>query len=164
MSAQAVAVDFQRANLHARLRRITEADIRGQASATEAAWLREPGNLVNWLRVLRLIRYEFETHTAKQKRALPPKPVLGGHASREYVEAKREFDAHHARRLHFLQFVNARQEEAVTLLAEHGLTPHSLGTVIDALVHLETILDEGDTDGAHDYLTQLIDRYERDEV
>lgn len=159
----AADVAFSRAPATTRLRAAIEDDIRGKATPQQVLELTRRENLVTWIRVLNTIEHEVEGHIAKSRMGIANlKPINGAQASPAYLAAKRRVEERTAGRLHFLDKVRGKRTEVASLISAAGLTTQTLGTVVDSLVRLEGLLDDDDIDSAHDLVSKLIDRYERE--
>lgn len=117
-------------------------DVKG--GRQHAVWLREPRNLLQWLRGLVVLESDVSARIAEARlRVDALKPLPGEHPTRAYLEALREHDERHGPRVRFRQSVTARLVECRFLLAEQGLaerqTPeHLLATIVRAAEMLET--------------------------
>jgi len=159
-----VQVEFDLAPPTQRLRPLVDADIHSTATPAQVMELKKRENLVTWIRVLNTIEHEIEEHIAKSRLSIAALKPSGGRApSTAYLAAKRRVDERTTARLHVLGHVRAKRAEVASLISAAGLTPHTLGTVIDALVTLEDLIDGGYYQSASDYLSKLIDAYEKDE-
>lgn len=154
---------FDKAPITVTLRSAVEADVKGRATAEQVRLLTQRSNLIPWLRILSQLKSEAEGHTAREsKRLAPLRPEPGTQPSKEYLRLKVEMDQRVANRLLFIESVNSKRNEVALRLSAEALSKQSLGTIIDALVRVEDLLGDGDTDGAHRLLSSLIDVYEMD--
>lgn len=125
-------------------------DVRGLATPVEAAELREPGNLIAWLRALNYAKADVDAHIGDSRLRLQSmSPPSGTAPSPEYILAKREHDERHARRVKFKRGVEQRLEECRYLLDVHAINPRgTYGGMVSNLARIVDLLERDDLESA----------------
>ena len=141
-------------------------DIRGEATPSEAAELREPENLVSWMQALHYAAADIDARIGDAKlrlRTLAPAP--GTQPSPAYLDAKREYDARHARRIRFRAGIEARVDECRFLLNKHLVKPEeTAGYLITVLSKVEDLLDRDEVEGALRLAKNTLDKIDAELV
>lgn len=140
-------------------------DVKSQATPFEARQLREPGNLIAWLRALNQIRADVQAQDADARlRLRPHAPMPGEQPLAHYLELKREYDNRHAGRIRVLRGCEARIGECEYLIERHGLARSTtVAGLFNVLAKVEELLHRDDIDGALGVARSALDRVEREE-
>jgi hypothetical protein len=138
-------------------RALVERDLRNTTTDNERALLRHPDTVVRWLRMLKAIQREVESHIGRNVAALRAMaPAPGDQPSREYIVAKRTHDAGHAKRINFVRHLKTHMDEAVQIINHHGLPPLMVGNIVDFLVDVDTELAGDDIEAARGKINGMI--------
>lgn len=123
-------------------RRYVDAELRGDVTAAEMAWLHAHPML--WLRILTSIKREVENHIAKDKRSITESKPLPGEDNREWLRVRAQYDRRVTNRLHFNELVKGRIEQVKTLFSVESAVDRMLvGDVIADMVALADMADAG---------------------
>lgn len=130
------------------------ADAKGQATPEQSALLRQPGNLLRWLRTLSALESDVNARMGESRlRVDALRPPLGEPPSREYVVEKRAHEARHGTRVRFRNSVTQRQVECKFLLHEQGIDERvTLETVLLTMSRAMDRLEQDDPDAARGML------------
>lgn len=125
-------------------------DIRGIASPSESAELRQPDNLISWLQALQYAAADIDARIGDSRLRLKSiAPLSGERPSQTYLAAKREHDGRHARRVKFRRGVEARIDECRFLLDKHLVRPQdTAGYLVIVMSKVQDLLDRDDVEGA----------------
>ena len=127
-------------------------DLKGRATAEDMETL--SADLTLWLRVLVRIEMEVDSHIGAWHARL--KAEGRGATPGEQWKA--------ADRVRFKQTTRSRRGDVADMLSTTGLTRSTIGTMIEALIAIEEVLSEDNVSDAHQMISGLIDRLERQEV
>lgn len=128
-------------------RRVVDLSLRGEATASEMAWLQD--NPVLWLRALSRVREETESHIAKSRATVGQYlPAQGERSSPEHLAAVREHKRNQKARMHFLEILKCHVDEVKTLCGFDIPDATMRGDFVNVLVDIATLIDTGETQNA----------------
>jgi hypothetical protein len=137
-------------------RRHVNAELQGKQTPAELRWLFE--HPVLWLRALQQTRYEVYSHIGKDRTNIAHlKPGPGTHPSDEYLQAKRELDGRSAGRIHFMQVVDNRIQEVISIIGDNR--PVTTGELVSIFLELAQLIKEDDVQTAHDIALRYADQF-----
>jgi len=146
---------------------LVEDDIRGRAKESGSAWLRNPNNLIDWLRELGFVRRSVESSIhfiATEKREHPANPSnFDGNQqladAAGWQEALDLLRSRQTRAMKFLSYVQARIKEAAYLISKTGVARHNEADLLMSLHKIENLLIDKEADGALTILSALLDEF-----
>lgn len=120
-----------------------EHDLFEEATEAELDWLED--HPLMWLRALSMYERMLQTRTGMDKlKVSRMAPDLGKAASQEYLDALKELKRKTQYRLHLLELIQVRREEAKSLIDDDSLT--TMMTVGDLTEIMLQILDHAKRD------------------
>lgn len=138
-----------------------EQDLYDQATDEELDWLED--HPLMWLRALSRMETVIQGQMGIAKIALNRlAPPIGSRPTNQWLEAKRKHDEKHRYRIHLLNLIGQRREEAKSLLSDEELG--IMWTLGDLLEFTQQILDyakEDDFEQIEASCNGLIDKIQR---
>lgn len=143
---------------------MVDRDIRGRAEASEAYFLREPDNLLSWLRELGFTKMSVDSslrRITEQRKANPKVPedlpnVEKSVAEAEIVRARKQNLEARGKALNFTKMVDIKINEAKHLIAFHGIKTYDPVRIVSELVVIEALLIDEQNDNALGKLHHLL--------
>ena len=130
-------------------RRLADRELNQKATPSEVQWLYD--NPMLWLRALRQIKQQIDTHIAKDRFSLSAhKPKNGTAPNGTYLIMKAEFDRRTRNRLHVASMVQARIDELKILIGPDQVPRPLYGDLIDVFAEIAASADGGDLEAAAD--------------
>lgn len=155
------APQFDKAPVTQYLAPLVNAEIKGRATASDLQVLRRRENLVPWLLVLRTMMHDVERTIANSRADIEHlRPTDGAQPTSEYRVAKADADRRNKARRRFLDGVQDKRDEVAMILSSEGMSKHTVGSVIDRLVDIDSVIAAGDLTAARKFVASVIDSLE----
>lgn len=136
----------------------TSLDVKGEADPETSARLREPQNLIRWLRALSALDGDVNARIGEGRLRLEAaKPDSDSPERKAWYDMRREYTDRHARQVRFRNSVHSRRLECRARLAEHGLSERlAVETVLETVARASDMLDRDDIDAASALLNSVL--------
>lgn len=135
-------------------------EAKGQGTARDVQLVRQPENLIGWIRALNQISLDVDAQISDSRLRLKAIAPLPGHGpTEEYLLAKADHDRRHAGRVRFRRSIEARLDEARHLTETAGVNPHrTVGFLLTSIARAEELLARDDVESALSLLRTALDK------